>query len=145
MKFAWRTETMVLPDHKVGITERSQGLYTIEAKITGDLFFFLKISDYAKLMDHLRFSLRYMHSFVSLTLFLVSNLNIQSESYIRSTLQIIKNLFELYEMQDYFCISFTRSSLCTDVPCPSGGTSVHRLYSQHSTSVAWGGAGGPGP
>ena len=41
MKFAWRTETMVLPDHKVGITERSQGLYTMEAKITGDLFFFL--------------------------------------------------------------------------------------------------------
>ena len=32
---------MVLPDHKVGITERSQGLYTIEAKITGDFFFFL--------------------------------------------------------------------------------------------------------
>ena len=92
---------MVLPDHKVGITERSQGLYTIEAKITGDLFFF-KISDYANLMDHLRFSLRYMHSSVSLTLFLVSNLNIQSESYIRSTLQIIRNLFELYEISRLF-------------------------------------------
>ena len=24
MKFAWRTETMVLPDHKVAITEQSQ-------------------------------------------------------------------------------------------------------------------------
>ena len=27
MRFAWRTETMVLPDHKVGITEQSQGCY----------------------------------------------------------------------------------------------------------------------
>ena len=34
MRFAWRTETMVLPDHKVGITEQSQGCWTYSKVIT---------------------------------------------------------------------------------------------------------------
>ena len=34
MRFTWRTETMVLPDHKVGITEQSQGCWAYSKVIT---------------------------------------------------------------------------------------------------------------
>ena len=92
-------------------------------------------------MDHLRFSLRYMHSSVSLTLLLVSNLNIQSESYIRSTLQIIKNLLELFLRKLYSQLPVYRRplSLRGDV-CTQA-----ILAALHFSAVAWGGAGGPGP
>ena len=92
-------------------------------------------------MDHLRFSLRYMHGSVSLTLFLVSNLNIQSESYIRSTLQIIKNLLELFLRKLYSQLPVYRRplSLRGDV-CTQA-----ILAALHFSAVAWGGAGGPGP
>ena len=34
MRFAWRTETMVLPDHKVAVTEKSQDCLTNSKVIT---------------------------------------------------------------------------------------------------------------